>query len=213
MLLTAMKNFPIGRFNPIRVLSLRTVMVCAMVLSPLAVQSQINDRDGLWQGTVACGPQQSASGRSPKAFSNPLALNVSFAALSGKRENAQVLERFVGSIDRNGHVTLDGSGQWNDNPARAWRYRLQGTQSGSQMTLAGPMESPDGKTRIRDCRVELRNLAMVKKAQAASSKPAPVSPPLAATPVPAAPAAPVVPAAPSPEPKNAPIKARSAMDL
>jgi hypothetical protein len=183
-----MKKTPTGPFHPIGVLALRSLVVCGTVaLTPLAAQSQINETEGLWQGTLSCGPQLSAAARSPQPFSNPLSVVVSLAALSGKRDNPQVTERFGGSIERSGRVNLEGSGHWKDNPARAWRYRLQGTQSGSRMALAGPMESPDGQTRIRDCKVELANPAMERRSRVANTKPAPV----VVSPVPAAPVAPV----------------------
>ena len=167
-----MKNIPIGTFHPVGVHGLRALALCAAVLSPLAAFSQINDTEGLWRGTVSCDPQQSASARSPKAFSNPVAVNVSLAALSGKRDNAQVTERFSGSIERAGRVAMEGTGHWKDNPKRAWRYRLEGNLSGTHMTLTGPMESPDGQTRIRDCRVDLTKSATSSPGVTVKSVPA-----------------------------------------
>lgn len=137
-------------------------LVCAMVGTG-AAHGQINDTEGTWQGTLSCGEMQTAGGRSPKGFVSPIKVNVSFAAITGRRDTTEVIESFNGSIERSGRATLEGSGHWKDDPRRAWRYRLMGTQSGSLMTLAGPLESKDGKTRLRDCQVRLTSAVLAAK--------------------------------------------------
>ena len=172
-------------------------LVCAMVGTG-AAHGQINDTEGTWQGSLSCGDMQTAGGRSPKGFVSQIKVNVSLGAITGRRDTAEVIESFNGSINRSGLTTLEGSGHWKDDPRRAWRYRLKGTQSGSLMTLAGPLESQDGKTRLRDCQVRLTSAVLAAKEArersdraapaarpapaAASTQPAPVAPPSAPRP-------------------------------
>ena len=181
-------------------------LVCAMVGTG-AAHGQINDTEGTWQGSLSCGDMQTAGGRSPKGFVSQIKVNVSLGAITGRRDTAEVIESFNGSINRSGLTTLEGSGHWKDDPRRAWRYRLKGTQSGSLMTLAGPLESQDGKTRLRDCQVRLTSAVLAAKEArersdrtapaarpapaAASTQPAPVAPPSAPRPAVVAKPAPV----------------------
>lgn len=148
-------------------------LVCA-ILGTGAAHGQINDTEGTWQGTLSCGEMQTAGGRSPKGFVTQIKVNVSFGAITGRRDTTEVIESFNGSIHRSGRTTLEGSGHWKDDPRRAWRYRLMGTQSGSLMTLAGPLESKDGKTRLRDCQVRLTSAVLAaKEARERNDKAAP----------------------------------------
>ena len=153
------------------------------MLSPLVAHSQIYDTEGAWQGSVTCGELQVASNRAGRAFTSPVAVSVSRGAMTGKRENAQVIELFTGSIERSGRASFEGNGHWKDDPKRSWRYRLRGTQSGSHMMLTGPMESQDGKIKLRDCQLKLGNAAMERKVQSAVTKPAPASNKTAVNPV------------------------------
>ena len=120
-------------------------------------------------GGLACGELQTPSARSTKAFTAGVTLNTSMGSMRGTRQSAQILETYSGSIDRTGRVTLDASGHWKGDPSRAWRIRLHGNQSGSRMVLRGPMESPDDKTHLRACHMELSNLAVEQRAQAAKA--------------------------------------------
>lgn len=193
-----LSNSPTGPSGSVGPGALCNLALVFAMLGSGAAHGQINDTEGTWQGTLSCGDMQTAGGRSPKGFVSQIKVNVSFGAITGRRDTAEVIESFNGSIERSGRTTLEGSGHWKDNPRRAWRYRLKGTQSGSQMTLAGPLESQDGKTRLRDCQVRLTSAVLAaKEARERSDKAAPAvrpTPPTASThPTPAA-----APSAPSP---------------
>lgn len=192
-------NIPSGHSRPVGARVLRTLaLFCAMLGSGVA-HSQINDTEGVWQGSLSCGELQTAGGRSPKAFVNQIEVTASLGAMTGRRETAGVIESFNGSIERSGSASLEGNGHWKDDPRRSWRYRLKGNQSGAQMTLTGPLESHDGKTRLRDCQLKLTSPALERKdakerknratvPRPAPSAPAvaPVSPGMTTKPAPAA---------------------------
>ena len=170
-----MKIIPSGRVTSAKGYALRAWILCATALTPILAHSQINALDGEWTGGLACGELQTPSARSTKAFTAGVTLNTSMGSMRGTRQNNEILETYSGSIDRTGRVTLDASGHWKGDPSRAWRIRLHGNQSGSRMVLRGPMESPDGKTQLRACHMELSNLAVEQRARA-NSKPSPVVP-------------------------------------
>ncbi len=185
-----------GPFGSVGPGVLRNTALVLVILGTGAAHGQINDTEGTWQGTLSCGEMRTAGGRSPKGFVSQLKVNVSFGAITGRRDTTEVIESFNGAIERSGRATLEGGGHWKDDPRRAWRYRLKGTQSGSQMTLAGPLESPDGKTQLRDCQVRLTSAVLAaKEARERNDRAAPAvrpTPPTASTqPTPAA--APSVP--------------------
>lgn len=187
---------PYGSLGPGALCNLALVFA---MLGTGAAHGQINDTEGTWQGTLSCGDMQTAGGRSPKGFVSQIKVNVSLGAIAGRRDTAEVTESFNGTIHRSGLTTLEGSGHWKDDPRRAWRYRLKGSQSGSQMTLAGPLESQDGKTRLRDCQVRLTSAVLAaKEARERSDKAA-----LAARPAPPAASTQPAPAAPPPAPSPA----------
>jgi hypothetical protein len=207
-----LSNSPTGPSGSVGPRTLCNLALVFAMLGSGAAHGQINDTEGTWQGSLSCGDMQTAGGRSPKGFVSQIKVNVSLGAITGRRDTAEVIESFNGSINRSGLTTLEGSGHWKDDPRRAWRYRLKGTQSGSQMTLAGPLESQDGKTRLRDCQVRLTSAVLAAKEArehldkaTPAARPAPPAarpaPPAASTqPAPAAPSAssPAVAAKPAP---------------
>lgn len=182
-------NFSFGNLsgvsNYVRFKGLFTVVLCSAMLSPLVAHSlAINDTEGVWRGVVTCGELQVASSRSGKAFVSPVEVGVSLGAMTGKYENAQVIEQFAGSIDRMGRASVEGNGHWKSDPKRSWRYRLQGTLNGAQMTLNGPMESQDGKTKLRDCQLKLAYATPERKQPPALPKPTTARSNTAVNPVP-----------------------------
>lgn len=183
-------NFPSGNLSVasqyVRFKVLFSVVLCSAMLIPLVAHSlAINDTEGVWRGTVTCGELQVASSRSGKAFVSPVEVGVSLGAMTGKHENAQVIEQFAGSIDRLGRAIVEGNGHWKSDPKRSWRYRLQGTLTGAQMTLNGPMESLDGKTKLRDCHLKLGQATSERKQPPALPKSTAARSNTAANPVPA----------------------------
>lgn len=84
-----------------------------------------------------------------------------------------------------GRASVEGNGHWKSNPKRSWRYRLQGTLTGAQMTLNGPMESLDGKTKLRDCHLKLGQATSERKQPPALPKSTAARSNTAANPVPA----------------------------
>ena len=160
-----------------------SLLLGAATLAPAAAFGQINDLDGPWRGTLACGELRDAAGRSQgPAFSTPLELSVSLGAITGRRENARVIETYNGSVRRSGEASLEASGHRWDGSGSRWRIRLAGTQSGGSMALKGRLETVVDKTQWRDCQLSLAHA--VPAAAATAARP------------PAAPAAPVAPAAP-----------------
>ena len=138
----------------------RSLTVCALLagvlmLAPGQALSQINDTEGDWKGTLSCGTRKIKSTRAGPADSHPLALRAVVGGLTGQRDTASTQERFTGSLERSGKATLQGSGAWRDDPARSWRFRLQGQYQGTALRLDGFMESSDGKVRLRDCGADL----------------------------------------------------------
>lgn len=160
--------------------------LCCAMLGTGVAHSQINDTDGVWRGSLSCGEVQVRSSRSAKAFVIPLTVSVSLGAMTGRRDTAKVLERFTGSIERSGRASLDGIGHWKDDPTRSWRYHLRGSHSGFQATLTGPMESQDGKVKLRDCQLKLASAAVERKEQPAVTRPVPATHDTAVKPAPSA---------------------------
>ena len=152
-----------------------------LVLAPGPALSQINDTEGEWRGTLSCGALKVTSTRAGPAYSHPLALRAVVGGLTGQRDTASTQERFTGSLERSGKATLEGRGAWKDDPARSWKFRLQGHYKGAALRLDGVMESLDGKTRLRDCGADLVQVRPVTPTSPAPARAsAPVPPTLAA---------------------------------
>ena len=163
-----------------------------LVFAPSPALSQINDTEGEWRGTLSCGALKIKSTRAGPAYSHPLALRAAVGGLTGQRDTASTQERFSGSLERSGKATLEGRGAWKDDPARSWKFRLQGHYKGAALRLDGVMESLDGKTRLRDCGADLVQVRPVTTSPTPARASAPVAPTLAAKNT-APPALPVMP--------------------
>ena len=163
-----------------------------LVFAPSPALSQINDTEGEWRGTLSCGALKIKSTRAGPAYSHPLALRAAVGGLTGQRDTASTQERFSGSLERSGKATLEGRGAWKDDPARSWKFRLQGHYKGAALRLDGVMESLDGKTRLRDCGADLVQVRPVTTSPTPARASAPVAPTLAAKST-APPALPVMP--------------------
>ena len=145
-------------------------LLWAATLTPATSFGQINDLDGVWQGTLACSEALAPPGRpgSP-SFTSPLTVTVSMGAMTARRENARIFEIYKGSIQRTGHASLEAVGQRKVAPANPWRLRLQGPQTGNAMALRGPLESADGKVKWRDCKLVLALTTPTPRVQAAEA--------------------------------------------
>jgi hypothetical protein len=163
-----------------------------LAFAPGPALSQINDTEGEWRGTLSCGALKITSTRAGPAYSHPLALRAVVGGLTGQRDTASTQERFTGSLERSGKATLEGRGAWKDDPARSWKFRLQGHYKGTALRLDGVMESLDGKTRLRDCGADLVQVSPVTPSPA----PTRASVPAAPTPVAKNTAPPALPAIP-----------------
>jgi hypothetical protein len=167
-------DHPSCRLLP-RSLAVCTSLAGVLMLAPGQALSQINDTEGDWKGTLSCGALKIKSTRAGPAYSHPLALRAVVGGLTGQRDTASTQERFTGSLERSGKATLQGSGAWRDDPARSWRFRLQGQYQGAALRLDGFMESSDGKIRLRDCGADLTQVRPVTS----SLPPVRTSPPTA----------------------------------
>jgi hypothetical protein len=175
-----------------RSLCLGASLASVLVFAPSPALSQINDTEGVWRGTLSCGALKITSTRAGPAYSHPLALRAVVGGLTGQRDTASTQERFTGSLERSGKATLEGRGAWKDDPARSWKFRLQGHYKGAALRLDGVMESLDGKTRLRDCGADLVQVRPVTSSPAPARASAPAAPtPAAKNTAPAA--VPVVP--------------------
>lgn len=177
-------------------------LLWAATLIPSTSFGQINDLDGVWQGTLACSEQVDPSGRpgSPP-FTAPLPVTVSMGAMTARRETARIIEIHNGTIQRSGHASLDAIGRRKDASGKPWRLRLKGIQTGTSMALSGPLESVDGKEKWRTCKLALTLSTPPARAQAADATRAAPSRP--ATPAAVPPPVPVARPLPAPLPKAA----------
>jgi hypothetical protein len=131
-------------------------LLWAATLTPSTSFGQINDLDGVWQGTLACSEQLEPSGRAGSPpFTALFPVTVSMGAMTAQRETARIIETHNGTIQRSGQVTLDAMGRRKDASGKPWRIRLKGLQTGTSMALNGPLESVDGKEKWRTCKLTL----------------------------------------------------------
>lgn len=159
-----------------RSLCLGASLASVLVFAPSPALGQINDTEGEWRGTLSCGALKIASTRAGPAYSHPLALRAVVGGLTGQRDTASTQERFTGSLERSGKATLEGRGAWKDDPARSWKFRLQGHYKGAALRLDGVMESLDGKTRLRDCVADLVQVKPVTPSPVPARASAPAAP-------------------------------------
>ena len=179
-------------------------LLWAATLTPSKSFGQINDLDGVWQGTLACSEQVDPSGRpgSP-AFTAPLPVTVSMGAMTARRETTRIIETHNGTIQRSGQASLDAMGRRKDASGKPWRLRLKGVQTGTSMALSGPLESVDGKEKWRTCKLTLTLSTPPARTQAAdATRAAPARP--------ATPAA-VPPPVPVARPQPAPLLPKTAL--
>ena len=117
-------------------------LLWAATLTPSKSFGQINDLDGVWQGTLACSEQVDPSGRpgSP-AFTAPLPVTVSMGAMTARRETTRIIETHNGTIQRSGQASLDAMGRRKDASGKPWRLRLKGVQTGTSMALSAVVEN------------------------------------------------------------------------
>jgi hypothetical protein len=79
------------------------------------------------------------------------------------RVSKNINEWTSGIIDADGQVKLNGDGYWIDGRAASWRVRFDGRFTGRQFHATGAIESNDGKTKFRDCTLELELVGGAKQ--------------------------------------------------
>lgn len=163
------------------------VMACTSGTN--AIAASLPTENGTLLGQYACDENLSPTSRSKASFSVPVELAVNDGMVNGKRENAQTIDVFSGSMDPFGHLNVELAGHWKDDPSRRWLGRFRGPVRDGLSRIPGEMLATDGRTKLRDCALTLTlvPLASPQKPSTPTGSKAPVPGPtseIAQVPVP-----------------------------
>ena len=148
----------------------------------------------VWAGNYECGPMTEKPDRFP-AYTAAVRLTLDNGDASITKESARIRETLSGKVAGDGHIVLQGTGQYKGGGGPNWRYRFEGSFEGERFEATGAMLTAARGTKLRDCSMSLR---LVSRSQQAKQQVAP------ATRMPDKPAAATPPAQPESQPAAAP---------
>jgi hypothetical protein len=139
-----------------------------------------------WNGTYSCSTKPGLFSKPSEVFRSDVRLTLKDGALTGLRDTGDYRERFHGSVNPLGEVTLVADGFWTGAVTRTTSLQATGSAGGFDMFLNGERAEQDAGRNQRplDC------VLMLARAFEASELAVELEPPAIA-----APAAPPVPAA------------------
>lgn len=120
-------------------------------LEPALAQEQAKPKQ--LRGKLICGPSLIKAGLN--SFSDFVSLTVDGNRATWTRDNPATKEVLTGSIDKDGGISFVGEGRRADGTGAPWISRFTGKLTGDWFDATGGTETPDGKTRTRDCTVSL----------------------------------------------------------
>lgn len=110
-----------------------------------------------WAGSYTCSTKPSLLFAAQEVFNVELRLTQRNRELTGMRESKEYMEKFYGSVDAGGAVTLEGDGFWAGGDQRYTRLRTVGSIAAGELLLRGERVENTGRSaRTLDCTVALR---------------------------------------------------------
>lgn len=157
-------------------------LACSGVLWGAAWAQPAAPAPGDWTGAYTCSSRATFFQRAGEVFSQPVRLTLRNGELTGYRERDDYIEKFSGSIDAAGHVTLAADGFWARAAGRFTTFKGSGSRSGSQVLVTGEQTENNGSsvTRTLDC-VVLLSQSEVPEPPAEQASSAAVAPDAATT--------------------------------
>lgn len=145
--------------------------------------------DGEWTGTLSCGElQNSPNAKSKAPFTGAVTLTIHKNSASLDRVWPKGKEHLEGTVSRGQPIKLEGQGWFFGKEANAWKVRVKLFEIGQRYEGEGVLESVDGLTKYRDCKVRVEsaiappqkstttNGKMAKEAPKNASKSEPANP-------------------------------------
>lgn len=147
-------------FSPVRPL----LVVALLALA--GTTSRAESIDGEWRGRLECSAVLPGI---PSTVPGPYGAAISVwsheGRLEGKREDASSEDRITGSISGD-RISVNMDGRSKRRPAW-WTTVLSGSVRDGQASLAGPLQTPNGLTKVRNCTLALSSVAYeAERAQA-----------------------------------------------
>ena len=161
--------------------------------------------DGEWTGTLSCGElQNSPNAKSKAPFTGAVTLTIHKNSASLERVWPKGKEHLEGTVSRGQPIKLEGQGWFFGKEANAWKVRVKLFEIGQRYEGEGVLESVDGLTKYRDCKVSVESaIAPTQKSTLPNAKVAKKAPKNASKPEPEPePANPVKPADPKLPPQS-----------
>jgi hypothetical protein len=114
--------------------------------------------DGEWTGTLSCGElQNSPNAKSKAPFTGAVTLTIHKNSASLDRVWPKGKEHLEGTVSRGQPIKLEGQGWFYGKEANAWNVRVKLFETGQRYEGKGVLESADGLTRYRDCKVRVES--------------------------------------------------------
>ena len=114
--------------------------------------------DGEWTGTISCGElQNSPNAKSKAPFTGAETLTIHKNSASLDRSWPTGKEHLEGMVSRGQPLKLEGQGWFYGKEANAWKVRVKLFETGQRYDGEGVIESVDGLTKYRDCKVRVES--------------------------------------------------------
>jgi len=114
--------------------------------------------DGEWTGTISCGELQNSPNAKNKApFTGAETLTIHKNSATLDRSWPAGKEHLEGTVSRGQPLKLEGQGWFYGKEAYAWKVRLKLFEIGQRYEGEGVIESVDGLTKYRDCKVSVES--------------------------------------------------------
>lgn len=135
----------------------RPLYAAALLLLAGSV-SRADTIDGEWRGHLECSAVlPGISSIFPGPYSTRISVWSHEGRLEGKREDANSEEKITGSIS-GGRISVNMEGRSKTRPSW-WTTVLSGSVREGHASLAGPLQTPNGLTRVRNCTMALTSVA------------------------------------------------------
>lgn len=114
--------------------------------------------DGEWTGTISCGDLQNlpnAKNKAPFKGAETLTIHKNSASLDRIWPTGK--EHLEGTVSTGQPIKLEGQGWFYGKEANAWKVRVKLFEIGQRYEGEGVIESVDGLTKYRDCKVTVES--------------------------------------------------------